>query len=74
MIPLTDANEHLDNKITIRTLEDNEILIEQGSEEEMLVIVLTGSLRLQQVFYFAFFSATFFPLIIVNKVVLGYTV
>lgn len=60
MIPLADANEHLDNKITIRTLEDNEILIEQGSEEEMLVIVLTGSLRLQQVFYFAFFFSYVF--------------
>ncbi|VDO70653.1 unnamed protein product [Haemonchus placei] len=35
--------------ITIRTCEEGDVLVEQGSEEEQLILVLSGSLKLTQV-------------------------
>uniref|UniRef100_A0A1I7XT43 Swiss cheese n=1 Tax=Heterorhabditis bacteriophora TaxID=37862 RepID=A0A1I7XT43_HETBA len=38
----------LSDKISVQTFEEGDVLIEQGSEEEQLMLVLTGSVRLIQ--------------------------
>ncbi|CAI4230346.1 unnamed protein product [Auanema sp. JU1783] len=38
----------LDGKVTIETYDENTVIVEQGSEEEQLMLILTGTLRLIQ--------------------------
>ncbi|VDM74148.1 unnamed protein product [Strongylus vulgaris] len=41
--------------IIVRSFDEGEVLVEQGSEEEQLILVLSGSLKLSQVSFFGVF-------------------